>query len=444
MTPLLLFLLGCAVTYLGTVSAAFNALMRLSLRIHAERTDRDDALGRYLEDPRRLFIPARLLISVLIILTAALLARVTGLEARGFPILVLSIIGIVLVCEHLIPLIIVRNDPERALDILLPSFDAFASMLRPLTSVLLRIGASRARRNQSGVLRVNQSGVRANAPQPAPAPVTTATEAPPVEPAPEVAEAAQDAADAADAAAQEGQARELLRNLADFRETMVREVMTPRPDIVAIESSATLDQLQTLFREQQYSRIPVFKDTLDNVQGFVNVKDLLLKPGATLTAPVTSYVRPAHFVPETKRVPDLLAELQRKRIQSAIVVDEYGGTAGLVTVEDLLEEIVGEIRDEYDVEVERIVDEGNGAFLFSGSVHVEEMANLLKVNIEGHGFETVGGFLLSRLGRVPAVGEHLEIDGLGVEIVETEQRRITRVRMSRLEPIPTPENVENA
>jgi CBS domain containing-hemolysin-like protein len=156
-----------------------------------------------------------------------------------------------------------------------------------------------------------------------------------------------------------------------------------------------------------------------------------------VTGPITPLIRPAHFVPETKRVPDLLKEFQRKRLQSAIVVDEYGGTAGLVTVEDLLEEIVGEIRDEYDVEVERIVDEGNGKFLFAGSVHVEEMANLMKVTIEGHGFETVGGFLLSRLGRVPAVGEHLEVDGLDVEIVETEQRRITRVRMSRLEPVAT-------
>ena len=154
-----------------------------------------------------------------------------------------------------------------------------------------------------------------------------------------------------------------------------------------------------------------------------------------VTGPITPLIRPAHFVPETKRVPDLLKEFQRKRLQSAIVVDEYGGTAGLVTVEDLIEEIVGEIRDEYDVEVERIVNEGNGKFLFSGSVHVEEMANLMKVEVEGQGFETVGGYLLSRLGRVPAVGEHLEVDGMDVEIVETEQRRITRVRMSRLLPV---------
>ncbi len=416
MTPLLLFLLGCAVTYLGTVSAAFNALMRLSLRIHAERTDRDDALGRYLEDPRRLFIPVRLLISSLTILAAALLARVTGVEPGGFPILVLAIIGIVVACEHLIPLAIVRSDPERVLDVLLPSFDAIAGMLRPLTSGLLRIGTSRTRRNHSGV--------RTNSHEPeAPTPIEAAIPSP--------------AQDAVEAAVQEGQARELLRNLADFRETMVREVMTPRPDIIAIESDASIEQLLALFRDQQYSRIPVFKETLDNVQGFVFIKDFMLKPGNTQAGPITPYVRAAHFVPETKRVPDLLKEFQRKRLQSAIVVDEYGGTAGLVTVEDLLEEIVGEIRDEYDVEVERIVDEGQGTFLFSGSVHVEEMANLMKVTIEGQGFETVGGFLLSRLGRVPAIGEHLEVDGLDVEIVETEQRRITRVRMSKPEAVPS-------
>ncbi len=418
MTPLLLFLLGCAVTYLGTVSAAFNALMRLSLRIHAERTDRDDALGQYLEDPRRLFIPARLLISSLSILAAALLARVTGVDPAGFPVLIVSIIGIVLTCEHLIPLVIVRHDPERVLDVLLPSFDAIAGVLRPLTNTLLRLGTSNRRRNLSGV-RTDAHVKQAQPP--------VQIESAPVPETPDATEAVQ-----------EGQARELLRNLADFRETMVREVMTPRPDIVAIESDATIEQLYTLFREQQYSRVPVFKETLDNVQGFVFIKDLLQRGPATATSgPITSLIRPAHFVPETKRVPDLLKEFQRKRLQSAVVVDEYGGTAGLVTIEDLIEEIVGEIRDEYDVEVERIVDEGQGKFLFSGSVHVEEMASLMKVEIEGQGFETVGGFLLSRLGRVPAVGEHLEVDGLDVEIVETEQRRITRVRMSRLEPVPS-------
>ena len=423
MTPLLLFLLGCAITYVGTVSAAFNALMRLSLRIHAERTDRDDALGRYLEDPRRLFIPARLLISTLAVITAAFLARVTGVDRTGLPVLVFSIFSIVLACEHLIPLVIVRKDPERVLDVLLPSFDVILQLLRPLTSGLLRMGTNGHRRNPSGVRR-SHSGIRKAANgkgQPSPPPV----EPPPPPAAPEVE------------SAQEGQARELLRNLADFRETMVREVMTPRPDIVAIDSNAMLDQLYTLFREQQYSRVPVFKETLDNVLGFVFIKDLIQRgPASGVGGPITPLVRPAHFVPETKRVPDLLKEFQRRRVQIAVVVDEYGGTAGLVTVEDLLEEIVGEIRDEYDVEIDRIVDEGNGKFLLSGSVHVDEMANVLKVTVDGHGFETVGGFLLSKLGRVPQIGEHMEVDGIDVEIVDTQQRRITRVRMSRLEPVP--------
>lgn len=401
MTPLLLFLLGCAATYLGTVSAGFNALMRLSLRIHAERTDRDDALGWYLDDPRRLFIPVRILFAIITVLSTALLARVTGVDPAGFPLLVLSVIGVMLSCEHLIPLLIVRRDPEHVLDVLLPSFDVVAKGLRPLTAALLRMGSSRRRAPAA-----NGNG-HADPPTVEMTPVQAEVEA-----------------------AQDGQARELLRNLADFRETMVREVMTPRPDIIGIDQSATIEQLYTLFREQQYSRIPVFKDSLDNVTGFIFLKDLIMR-GAPTSGPILPFTRPAHFVPETNRVPELLKEFQRKRLQSAIVVDEYGGTAGLVTVEDLLEEIVGEIRDEYDVEVERILDEGGGQFVFSGSTHVEEMANLMKVTIEGQGFETVGGFLLSRLGRVPAVGEHFDLDGLDVEILETEQRRITRVRMRR-------------
>ena len=427
MTPLLLFLLGCAITYIGTVSAAFNALMRLSLRIHAERTDRDDLLGRYLDDPRRLFVPARLLISTLTVVAAVLLARVTGVDRTGLPVLVFSMFGIVLACEHLIPLLIVRQNPEAVLDFLLPSFDGILRILRPLTSGLLRMGTNGHRRNQSGVRKAAGNGKG----QPA---------TPPVEATPQQASRdVQAQHEAQQEAQQEGQARELLRNLADFRETMVREVMTPRPDIVAIESSATIDQLYALYREQQYSRIPVFKETLDNVQGFVFIKDLLQRGLLSTNGPIAPLVRPAHFVPETKRVPDLLKEFQRRRLQIALVVDEYGGTAGLVTAEDLLEEIVGEIRDEYDVEIERIVDEGSGKFLLSGSVHVDEMANLLRVSVDGHGFETVGGYLLSRLGRVPAVGEHMEVDGLDVEIVDTQRRRITRVRMSRLEPVPAVE-----
>ena len=144
-------------------------------------------------------------------------------------------------------------------------------------------------------------------------------------------------------------------------------------------------------------------------------------------------LRPALVVPDSKRVPELLKMFQRQQQQCAIVVDEYGGTAGLVTVEDLLEEIVGEIRDEYDVESEPIVEEGNGSFLFSGKVDIDEVVDRLKVPIEREGFETVGGFLLSHVGRVPAVGERFDIDGLSVEVIDAERRRVNKVRISRRE-----------
>jgi CBS domain containing-hemolysin-like protein len=138
-------------------------------------------------------------------------------------------------------------------------------------------------------------------------------------------------------------------------------------------------------------------------------------------------------------VPELLKQFQRHQTQIAVVVDEYGGTAGLVTIEDMLEEIVGEIRDEYDVESEPVVDEGNGRFLFNGKVDIDEVAQRLNVEIERDGFETVGGFLLNHLGRVPSVGEHVDIDGLHVEVLEVDRRRVSKVRITRREATVAPE-----
>jgi magnesium and cobalt transporter len=185
----------------------------------------------------------------------------------------------------------------------------------------------------------------------------------------------------------------------------------------------------------------VYKDSLDNIAGFIFVKDLVTLGASDDKRPITPLLRPAVLIPESKRVPELLKQFQRQQNQIAIVVDEYGGTAGLVTVEDLLEEIVGEIRDEYDVESEPIVDEGRGRFLFSGKVDIDEVAQRLNIEIAREGFETVGGYLLSHIGRVPAVGERFEMDGLSVEILDAERRRINKVRMSRL---PVPEDAEAA
>src|SRR5437667_7806927 len=207
--------------------------------------------------------------------------------------------------------------------------------------------------------------------------------------------------------------------------------MTPWPAIVAILEDSTIGDLRALFREQEYSRFPVYKGSLDNIAGIVFIKDLVALDPSDDSRPITALVRSAVVVPETKRVPELLKQFQRQQTQCAIVVDEYGGTAGLVTIEDLLEEIVGEIRDEYDVESEPIVDEGNGRFVFSGKVDVDEIAQRLDVQIEREGFETVGGYLMSHLGRVPVVGERFDVDGLSIEVLDAERRRVNKVRMCR-------------
>jgi CBS domain containing-hemolysin-like protein len=405
MTPLTLFLLGCATVFLGSIQAAFSALMRLSLRLMAERGGRDDRLGQYLDDPPQLFIPVRILIGVCIVLAGLLIARLSDVrDALSIVTFIVSLVAFVVVCEHLLPMLIVRRDPERVLDMILPAFHAVATLLLPITTVIINLAAPRRDR--------------------------------------ETTNGANHSDDAAPAAAAEGESeegqiseeegRELLQSIVDFTETVVREVMTPRPDIIAVRADASLQDLRELFREEQYSRMPVYRDNLDNVIGIVFVKDLVaLPPGAE--PPMTTLMRSAHFVPESKRCSELLKDMQRRQAQMAIVVDEYGGTAGLVTVEDLLEEIVGEIRDEYDVESETVTDEGNGAFVFSGKVSVDEVRDRLNVEIEREGFETVGGYLLSHLGRMPYVGETFDVDGLAFEVLEVERRRITKVRAKRRE-----------
>jgi putative hemolysin len=368
----------------------------------AVRGSRSTRLGAYLDDPVDLFLPVRAMLGAVHIAATLCLAQLIGTPGlQGLALVGLSAAAFVLTFEHLIPYLIVRRDPEGVVDALLPSFDAVVRIVRPVI----------------GFFRV-LSGRRRY----------------PVPPDPEATDAEQQEATAAylDAGEQEGiierDERQLLQSIVDFSDTLVHEVMTPRPDIVAIRSDATLAELRAFFREQEYSRIPVYVDSLDNIAGFVFIKDLIrLPPDEPADRPVATLVRPAYVVPETKRVSELLREFQRQQWQIAIVVDEYGGTAGLVTLEDLLEEIVGEIRDEY---------EGHGRFLVSGKADIETVSERLGVTIAREGFETVGGYLLARLGRVPATGEVLHVDDLVVEVLDAERRRVHRLRVSRLADAP--------
>ena len=409
MLPLILFLVGCAVVYVASIESAFGAMVRLPERLTAERDARHESLTTYLEDPLRLYVVTRLLRGVLFATAAVVLAQMIGvatLQAVGG--LLLATVLFVVVCEQIVPSALVRRDAGRMLELLLPSFDLALRVVRPVTGGLLRLARPPRARSET----LSQSG------------------------------GATDSFDTGDPSAETGtdetEERKLLQSVVDFSGTLVREVMTPRPDMVAIAHDATVAQFRALFAEEEYSRIPVYQDNLDNILGFVFAKDLVTLDGVQGTSRIVPrLLRPAHVVPEGKRVAELLRELQVKHVQSAIVVDEYGGTAGLVTIEDLLEEIVGEIRDEYDDESEPILDEGDGTFVFLATVSVGDMVERLGVNVERDGFETVGGYLLTRLGRVPVVGESVEIDELVVEILEAERRRVRKVRVHRRHTVGT-------
>ena len=407
MIPLLLFLLACAAVYVGTVQAAFSLLMRLPLRLDAERHGQPGMLGQYLDEPVRLFAPAGLLQAVAVLLAAFLSLRLAGDDALARWLALAGLVLLAPLCTWVIPLLFARRQPARVLGALLPSFHAAASVLRPLTAVVLQrlggAGGERADEQAANGAAAAAGGDREPRSEP-----------------------------------DEQDERELLHSVVEFGDTLVREVMTPRPDVVAVQAGATLAELRTLFVDQQYSRLPVYEDDLDHVLGFVFVKDLVpLSETAADERIVSRLLRPAHVVPETRRVAALLKEFQRRQVQIAVVHDEYGGTAGLVTLEDLIEEIVGEIRDEYDVEAEPIVDEGGGSFVFSGTVPVDDMAERLDVAVERQGFETVAGYLLARLGRVPRVGETLAVDQVAVEILDGEARRVQRVRIRRLQSAAT-------
>jgi CBS domain containing-hemolysin-like protein len=188
-------------------------------------------------------------------------------------------------------------------------------------------------------------------------------------------------------------------------------------------------ELGTLFIEEKYSRLPVFEDDLDQIVGVIFAIDFLAyREEAGPESPIEPLIRQVQFVPETKKVSELLREFQRDQSTLAMVVDEYGGTSGLVTVEDLLEEIVGDIHDEFDEIDQDIVQEGDGSYLVSGKADIDDVKDILHLEVNGKGFETVSGFLMDSLGRVPQAGEVLNLTGMRIEVVEAEGQRVHKVR----------------
>ncbi len=228
--------------------------------------------------------------------------------------------------------------------------------------------------------------------------------------------------------------KEMIHSIFDFADTMVRKVMTPRIDITAIESNATIDELVMAINASGHSRIPVYQEDLDNILGVVYAKDLLREMEVKGKASMFSRVmREPYFIPENKRVNDLLREFRRKRLQMAIVRDEYGTISGLVTVEDLLEEIVGDIGDEYDVEEPLIQTIDENTWIIDGRLSLDDFNDRMGAHLPSDEADTVGGYVFGLLGHMPEAGEWVQQDGMIFRVAATDGRRITQVRVERCE-----------
>ena len=233
--------------------------------------------------------------------------------------------------------------------------------------------------------------------------------------------------------------RKLIQSVVEFGDTVAREVMTPRPNIVAVEADGTLEQLRQLVINEQYSRIPVYEGGIDAIIGFVHVRDMFeLEEDERGIKTVRQLMRPIRFVPETKPVNDLMREMQSEGAHMVIVVDEYGNTAGLVTMEDLVEVILGEIRDEHEPGSD-ITEDGNGGYVVSGNFDLARVAALFGIGSDEAASTTIGGMVTEWLGRVPSPGEVVERDGLRVEVLASDQMRVEQVRLSKAAPAPVPD-----
>ncbi|HLF71313.1 MAG TPA: hemolysin family protein [Dehalococcoidia bacterium] len=228
--------------------------------------------------------------------------------------------------------------------------------------------------------------------------------------------------------------RKMIRGVFGLEDTAVREIMTPRLDIAALEADAIAQDAVKLIVERGFSRLPIYEDNLDSIVGIVYAKDLIRSLAEGTTPPTLREIaRTPFFVPDSKRVDDLLTDMRKQRTHIAIVVDEYGGTAGLVTIEDLLEEIVGEIEDEHDPAQQPIVRVSDTEMIVDGRITIDDLNELFHTSIDAEDFDTVGGCVVHLLGRMPAAGDEAMTDGLKLSVLSVDGHRVKRLRVTQIE-----------
>ncbi|TAH62793.1 MAG: HlyC/CorC family transporter [Gottschalkiaceae bacterium] len=223
--------------------------------------------------------------------------------------------------------------------------------------------------------------------------------------------------------------KDMIYNVFEFGDSKAKDVMTPRTDMVAIEINSSYEEIIHIFKQEQFSRIPIYESTTDNIVGILHVKDLLFLENSKAEFDLKKYMREPYFTYEFKLITELFDEMRTNRIHMVIVLDEYGGTEGLITIEDLIEEIVGDIEDEYDKEVKEIEVIKEDEYLVYGNIKIEDINDMIGTNIESEDFDSIGGFVMGLLGKVPESGETIEHDNIKFIIEYVEKNRIERLRI---------------
>ena len=223
---------------------------------------------------------------------------------------------------------------------------------------------------------------------------------------------------------------EMLQSILELDETIVREIMVPRTDIVCVDAKEPFGAILDVVLKSGHSRIPVYENNIDNIIGLVYAKDLLRHWGRPIdTITFAEIMRPPFLIPESKLVSVMLKEFQDARVHMAIVIDEYGGTSGLVTIEDLIEEIVGEIQDEYDIEEKLLIEQADGTLLVDGRLSIEDFEEYFDIEVKREMFDTVGGYVVEQHGRVPLVGEQVRVGDLEMIIMQGDQRAVRQLQV---------------
>jgi putative hemolysin len=405
--------------------AAETAMANISrLRLH-QLLDRGMSRARTLSallNDSRLHTVLRAANLAVAVLLAALLVGVLAplrldLPAVSGLVIVMTLFAVML--GLLAPQAIAVRHPERVALLLIPYLTAVRTIVGPLLAFLYWLARPIARLLDSG----HETGHYLTAE--------------------EMRELGDSEEPATDESAEE---QEMIQQIFEFGDTVAREVMVPRTDMVTAEDTEVIPAVVDRILDCGHTRLPVYHETIDNIVGIVNAKDLLraLRQGQP-ERPLVEFVRPAHFIPETKKVADLLRDLRSHRLPMAIVVDEYGGTAGLVTIEDLVEEIVGEIQDEYDVEPALLEELSPTEWRCDARLPLDDLNDLLGTQLEGADVETVGGLVQERLGRIPAVGDSITEGDIVITVLSTEGLRIKQLNIRRggepsgeSDPVPPP------